>query len=139
MHRPGRVGRDVLDIDLLALAEIGAAEVGALRAPTDRSTSCQIGVVEPEIDEARTGDLDRGDVRVGLEMLDERRRHLARILAQRLGDDHRGIGREIAMAGIARRLDHDRATSSSSLGDLGIESALSGSRDPGGEIGERRP
>ena len=54
---------------------------------------------QPEIEEAGTRDLDASDVGIGLEMLDQRRRDLARILAERLGDDHRGVGREIAMAG----------------------------------------
>ena len=108
VHRAGGVGGDVLDVDLLALADVGAAEIGALleRGAEDGVPG---GVGEAEVEEAGTGDLGRDDLGVVLEGVGELGRDLARILAERLCDDHRGVGREIAMRGIARRLDDDLA------------------------------
>ena len=48
-----------------------------------------------------------GDVGVGAQRGGERLGECARVLAGRLGQHHGGIGGEIAMAGVARRLDGD--------------------------------
>ena len=38
---------------------------------------------------------------------DDFRREVARLEARILGQNHRGVGGEVAVAGLARRLDHD--------------------------------
>src|SRR6185437_8554395 len=58
-----------------------------------------------KVDEAGTGDLDRGYRRQGLELRLDQLGKRPRVGLRRLGEHHRGVGREIAMLGIARRLD----------------------------------
>ncbi len=56
------------------------------------------------------GDLGLCHVRLGGEIGGERFGERARVRARGLrlpGVDHRGVGREIAMGGVARRLDHE--------------------------------
>ncbi len=132
MHGAGRVGRDIFDIDRFPAAQIGAAVIGALGGDGAQHLVPD-GVGETEVDEAGTGDLHRGHIGVVLEMLDQRRSDFARVLAQRLGDDHGGIGTQIAMGGIARRLDHDAGEQVGT--DFGVEN-LERVSDARGEQGE---
>ena len=106
MHRSGRIGRDVLDIDLGAVADrafaVGRAlsqHGAAVRRPDLR--------LQGEIDEAGTGDLDGSHQIVGAQFFRDFIGEIARLCLGVLGEHHRGIGRHVAMAGIARRLDHD--------------------------------
>ena len=64
---------------------------------------------EPEIDEAGAGDLDLGDARIVLQIGDEKLGQGARVHARLLGQHHGGVRGEIAVGGVARRLDHDAA------------------------------
>jgi hypothetical protein len=64
-------------------------------------------VGEPQIDETGAGDLDGRDVRIGLEPHRDAHGDLARLHAERLGEQHRRIGGDVAMGGIARRLGVD--------------------------------
>ena len=106
MHRPGRIGGDIFDIDHPALAHVRAA-IGVARGEHVAQLLLPDRAVEADVDEARPGDLgachfvQRGETR--RDQLGER----ARIGARGLGEDHRRIGGEIAMARIARRLDRD--------------------------------
>ena len=104
VHRPGRVGRDVLDIDPLARthrrATIGAAlrgDGGYLTAPG------RVGQLE--VDEAGTGNIGRDDIGIVEKMRHHPLGQSARVGAGGLGQHHRGVGREVAVRGIAGRLD----------------------------------
>ena len=106
MHRPGRVGRDIFDIDLLpgpcrglSIGRARLEKVSQMPLPEHRR--------EPQIDEAGAGDLKALNVLVAAQSADQLFRHRARVQAERLGQHHRRIAGEIAMAGIARRLDRD--------------------------------
>ena len=66
-------------------------------------------VAESQIDEARPGDLGAAHRRVAAQRLDQAGGKLARVLAGRLGQHHRRIGGDVAMRGVARRLDRDAA------------------------------
>ena len=74
-----------------------------------------VGDGEMDIDEAGSRDRDIGDVRILLEPGDDLSAKRARIGAERLGQHHGGIGRDIAMAGVTRRLDGDAAEIERSL------------------------
>ena len=65
--------------------------------------------VRADVDEAGPGDLDLCDARIVLEVGDEQLGQGARVHARFLGQHHGGVRGEIAMGGIARRLDHDAA------------------------------
>ena len=122
MHRPGRIGRDVFDIDLLrradralavgrALAQHGAQFIGPGRR------------LQGQIDEAGSGDVDRGDQRVSAQFFGDLLGKIARLGLGLLGKHHGGVGRHVAMRGIARRLDHDAGEI-----DAGRPAAFAGER-----------
>ena len=98
MHRPGRIGGDVFDVDLLAAARRCRGrsrrrrEHGAQRRGPGRG-------LERQIDEARPRDLD---LRRSADRRAACRRSLRRVRAASagiLGQHHRGIGRHVAMGG----------------------------------------
>jgi hypothetical protein len=106
MERTCRVGRDVLDIHPpslphrgIAVGTAGAENLGELRPPKR--------ILEPQIDEAGTRNLGVRHIgqvlKSGLELIGEDARRHARGLCK----NHRRVGREIAVRGIARRLDRD--------------------------------
>ena len=84
MHRAGRVGRDVLDVDLLALADVGAAEIGAAARGRRAAPRCQAASASRKLRKPGPATSTRGDLGIGLEGVGERGRDLARVLAQRL-------------------------------------------------------
>ncbi len=106
MHRPGGVGRDVFDIDLLGrahwtLAVAGAlAQHGAQRVRPGRR-------LQSQIDEAGAGDVDGCNQIIRAQFGRDRFGEIARFCPGLLGQHHRGIGRHVAMRCITRRLDHD--------------------------------
>ena len=63
--------------------------------------------LERQIDEARARHLDLRDQRVGAQLCGDRLGQLARLLAGILRQHHGGVGRHVAVGGLARRLDHD--------------------------------
>jgi hypothetical protein len=63
--------------------------------------------VERHVDEAGTCNLDRGDLRTLAQLDGNPLGKVTRLEAGILRERHRRIGREVAMAGRARRLDHD--------------------------------
>ena len=106
MHRPGRIGGDELDVDLLT-AGPGTAEIDALRQACAENIAKHLRL-ELDVDEARPGDLGLRHVLHLRQPPGEFRGELARVGVGRLdvaGEHHRGIGGEIAMGGIARQLD----------------------------------
>ena len=106
MHRPGRIGRDVFDIDLGAVADRAFAVGRAFAQHREQLVRPDLGL-QGEIDEAGPGDLDGSDQIVGAQFFRDLVGEIARLCLGVLGEHHRGIGRHVAMAGIARRLDHD--------------------------------
>ena len=104
MHRPGRVGRHILDIDPLplpdrrvAVARAGSENIAQPRLPETLG--------EPPIQEARACYRHFGDLRVAAQLTCEQFRQLARRNSGASRQDHRRIRRHIAMCGIAWRLD----------------------------------
>ena len=106
MHRPGRIGRDVFDIDLGAVADRAFAVGRAFAQHREQFGRPDLGL-QGEIDEAGTGDLDGSHQIVGAQFFRDLVGELARLDLGVLGQHHRGVGRHVAMARIARRLDHD--------------------------------
>ena len=105
MHRTGRVGGHVFDIDLCTVAD-GAVPI----LPSSMQNGAQRldpgGRLERQIDEARARHLDLVDKGVGPQAIADCISKLARLLAGILGQHHGGIGRHVAVIGIARRLDY---------------------------------
>ena len=121
MHRAGRVGRDIFDVDPLAAAHVGAAiflalgEDGTKLLLPDRAA-------EPDVDEAGSGDVGRFDLADLAQLRHDHLGERARRHAGALGQHHRRIGREVAMAGVARRLDrHGAAGQAGQQPALGLE------------------
>ncbi len=106
MHRTGRVGRDVFDIDLFA----GADAAAAASAPRPREPRAQrVGPrrgFQGQVDEAGTGHLDRRNQVVGAQLGRNGVGEITRLGLGFLGQHHGGIGRHVAMARVLRRLDH---------------------------------
>ena len=104
MHRPGRIGRDIFDVDRNAATDFAHAVSRARlhRAAQRRDPG---GGLEREIDEARAGDVGLGDDSVGAQFLRDCLGKLARFAAGVLGQHHGGVGGNVAMRRIARRLD----------------------------------
>ena len=107
MQRPGRVGRDVLDIHLLAAAHLRIA-VGDPFLQAVAQPLAPEGVADLEVDEAWPRHRAIDHVRIGLEAREQRLGDVARLLARGLGQHHGGVGRDVAMRRIARRLGRDR-------------------------------
>ncbi len=132
MHRPGRIGRDVFDVHRLARADAapavvraGADRVGQRLAPHRR--------IERQVDEARPRDLGLGDLGKLCELGRDLLGKLARLQARVLGERHRRIGREIAVARLARRLDHDARQIERGRHGAGLGQRLDGGADVLGE------
>ena len=132
MHRPGRIGGDVFDIDLVLVAALaspvvhtGADRRGQRLAPHRR--------IERQVDEARPRDLGLGDLRPLLQLGCDLFREIARLEAGVLGQHHRRVGGEVAVARLARRLDHDAVERGRGSEHAGLGQRLDGIADVGGE------
>ena len=141
VHRPGRVGRDVFDVDRGPAALAGTAIGGA-----ERRQRAQLGQPggfrQPQVDEPRPGDLGARDFGQLRQFGGQRFGQLARVDPRRLAQHHRRVGRQVAVRGIARRLDRDRTASQTPgqragclqriersvemIGECGVESLGSG-------------
>ena len=106
MHRSGRIGRDVFDIDLGAVADRAFA-VGRSLAQHGAQFAGPDLRLQGEIDESGTRDLNTGDQIVGAQFFRDLVGEITRLDLGVLGQHHRGVGGHVAMARIARRLDHD--------------------------------
>ena len=106
MHRPGRIGRDVFDVDLFVAAKRRAAVFGARLQHDAQLLAPDMGL-QSEIDEAGPRDVDLRDQRLGAQRPGDGVGEFARLLTGVLRQHHGGIGRHVAVARIARRLDHD--------------------------------
>ncbi|MEH2485560.1 hypothetical protein V1280_001499 [Bradyrhizobium sp. AZCC 2230] len=116
MHRTGRIGRDVFDIDLGAATN--AAVIGALAQHRPQCLRPG-GGYQRQIDEAGTGDIDLGDQRIGAEPLGDLLGEVTGLCLCLFRKHHGGVGRHVAMGGIARRLDH-HAREIDALGPVGF-------------------
>lgn len=92
---------------------------------------------ETDVDEAGTRDRDIGDVGILFQLGDDDIGQRARVGSERFCQHHCGIGRDIAMARVTRRLDGDAA-------EIELRSLFpdqfylfKGGFDPGFEVGKR--
>ena len=106
VQRAGRIGRDEFHARHLAGAVLVVTVVAAIV-----EHARDLGVVrlraQEEIDEARSGDFHFVDLCTFRQRGDQRFGDRARILARRFGQQHRGIGGEIAMFFLPRAFDHE--------------------------------
>ena len=137
MHRPGRVGRDIFDIDPLARAELRAAIIRARRQYAGQFVAPAL-LEQPDIDEARAGDLRAGDFGQVQKFRHDQIGERARVGAGGLGKHHRGVGREIAMRRIAWRFDRDIASIEPGRDCARRLEFVENGTDPGGEAGVKR-
>ena len=106
MHRPGRIGRDILHVD----GRAGALSRSAEAVPVGEDGAQNLvedAFLQGQVDEARTGDLDLVHPRIAAQVAGDQLGEGARIGAGLLGEDHRRVGGEVAMRRVARRLDDD--------------------------------
>ncbi len=106
MQRAGRIGRHVLHAHRAAIAgQVATVVVGLL---DDRGGFALVrGRGQVEVDEAGAGDLDLADVLAARQRLDQCLCQCARIAARGLGQQHRGVGGEVAVVAGLRALDHE--------------------------------
>ena len=108
MHGAGRVGRDIFDIDDAALAQCGSTIVRP--AFGNQGKLCAPSIIgQAQIDKTRPCDINGRHILYRAQFCSQRLGQRARVHARRLRQHHGGIGRQIAMAGIARRLDRQIA------------------------------
>ena len=132
VHRTGRIGGHIFDINRLPVTQRGTAIVVAQLGDRQQLAAPGVGR-KAQVDEAGSGNIGSVDVGFALQMLDDLLRQRARIGLGRLGQHHRGIRRQVPVRGIARRLDRDIAA-----GRIGRQHALhlesvQNRVDPGGE------
>ena len=106
MHRPGRIGRDVFDVDAAFRAHHRIAVSGS-RAENRSELRAPEPVVEPQVDETGSGNLGGRDIRGTREPVGVMFGEVARFHAGRLGQHHRRVGRDVAVGRIARWLDRE--------------------------------
>ena len=104
-ERTRRIGRDELDLDVLARTELRAP----VAAPEREHAAQQVPpafVAQPDVDEAGTRHLGARDHALAdAEQRDQPLGDLTRRAAQRLREQQRDIAREIAVLGAARNLE----------------------------------
>jgi len=132
MNRTGRVGRDELEVDALAGICLAATVVLARLDDRPRELARARGV-EPDVEEAGSGDLGGGDARRRGQSRGELGGELARRDAEALRVLHRRVRRPVAVLRVLRPLDRDVGR-----GDLdrGAASGRDGGQRGGDEGGE---
>jgi len=106
VHRPGRVGRDIFDIDPAACTNAGTAILIAQRGDGLELGQPRAGR-KPQVDEPRPGNVGADDRRLRTQLGGNRLGQATRIGACALGQHHSRVGRQIAMRRIARRFERD--------------------------------
>ena len=106
MQRTSRVGRDVFDIDLLAVAQLGPA-IGLTALKRGAQDVLPERVRQAQVQKARSRHFGALDPVIGGQETGQRVGDIAGFLARGLGQNHRRIGGHVAMRGIAGRLDRD--------------------------------
>ena len=134
MHGAHRVGADELDVDLLALAVVAAAEVGTLA--DDLAEDAADGLRgKAEVQKARTRCLNGHDSLIGRHMGDDGGGDVAGSAMRGLGAAHGNSGSPVALLGVIGPLDAEVAHLK--LGQLACGLSLGdGARD---ETGDTRP
>ncbi len=110
MHRAGRIGRNIFDIDFLPRFSRKAGGKARPLLQSGAQKSRENGGLQANVEKAGAGHLGLGDVVVLGKSGGKLGSKLARISETCLGllrIDHGSIDREIAMRVIARRLDHE--------------------------------
>ena len=106
VHRASGVGGDIFDVHPAARAHRGASVTFTQRA--DRAHFFYPGAIrDAQVDETRPRNFGGFDIRLSIEMLDDLLRQRARIGFRGLGQHYRGVRRDIAVRGVARRLHGD--------------------------------
>jgi hypothetical protein len=108
VHWAGGVGGNIFDIDRLADAKRQAAIFIAFFGNGAQLVQPR-GWIEPEIEEPRASDLDRCNAVDLGELCRQCFSQRSRVCPRRFRQHHRGIGRKVAVRGIARRLDRNVA------------------------------
>ena len=104
VDRPGGVGRDVLEVDVLAAQGVVAA-VGLTGLDDGAGELAGAGGVEADVEEAGAGDLHGGDAVEGLETRNEELGEVARLGAGLLGQLHGHVGGPVTVVAVAGALD----------------------------------
>ncbi len=102
VHRLGHVRAAVIDHHLAGIGHTGGTGFVGVSSDFAR-TLRQGGIRQLHIDEAGTGDLDRGQGRMAFQMRGDLGGQFARIGLQRLGSGQRAIGLEVGQIGAVRR------------------------------------
>ena len=111
MHRPGRIGAHIFDIDRPFPARRPGPETRSLDENVGEDIQVNLWL-EHDIDEAGACDLGALHIRLKPEIGDKPFGERARVRARLLGFprvDHRRVGREVAVGRVARRLDDEAA------------------------------
>ena len=106
MDRPGRVGRDELQVDLVSGLGVGVA-VGVAGVDDVVDDDALRRRVQAQIDETGSGHLRRGDAVGPGQRLGQPSGQLARVDADLLAELQRQVAGVIAVLGVARPLDGD--------------------------------
>jgi hypothetical protein len=96
MHGPGRIGRDIFDVDGLTATHGGAAIVFALVEDCPELILPD-AAAKPYVDEARACHLGSGDVVERGQFRNDQLGKGSRVRAGASGKHHRRVGREVAM------------------------------------------
>ncbi len=131
---PVGIGRHVLHARAVAAAAVVAAVGGALLQHL-ADLAAPGGLVDVEVDEAGTGDLDLGEVGVGRQRVDQRLRDRARVRLRRLGQQHGRVGRKIALRQRLGTLDHELGRGKVGRHGTGGAEGVDGLRHQGAESG----
>ena len=103
---PGGVGRDELEID--GLPDEGVGVTVAVTLLDDLLSQHTRGRgLESEVDETRSGDVDRGNSRYRTKFVGESGREVPRIRAHPFREFHREVRRPVAVIAIARTFEGD--------------------------------
>ncbi len=104
MHRPGRIGADEFNVDLLPLPQIRTAVIAAL-VQCGADHALPLGRREAQVQETGSRHFGRGDARIGAKSRSQRLGNVARLLAGGFCQHHRSVGGHVAMRGVSGWFD----------------------------------
>ena len=137
MHGAGGVGGDIFDIDRNALTRVGPAIVAAF-CMDRRQFGAPGGIGQRQVDEAGASNGGAFHLVQLFKARDDLFGQRARVGACGLGEDHGGVGGEVAMARVAGRLDRHRlAVEASGQGAIRLQRVQHGVQ-MGGETNVER-
>ena len=106
MQRPGRIGRDELDLHLAAVADIGLAELRPLAQGRRHSHGFR-GAGDEEIDETGARDFCLGDPGRLRQFRQQQAGDVTRIALERLGKLQREVAGKVAVARLPGPVERD--------------------------------